>query len=105
MGLSKPKSFEVGLNLKSVSVTDTWEPNDAEREAAWELYIELITRTAVVPLPADRGLVWEALESMYSLFATTREILRRHGPDVAAPKPDGQYNFAYLAVVILNLVL
>ena len=93
------------MDLKVLSITGTWEPNDAERQAAWELYVELITRITVVPLPADHGLAREALNSMYSLFATTREILRRHGPDLAAPKPTGQYNFAYLAVAILNLVL
>jgi hypothetical protein len=39
---------------------------------------------------------------LYSLFGTTREILRRHGPQVAEPKTNGQYNFGYLAVAMLN---
>jgi hypothetical protein len=97
-----PKSVEVGLDLRFFKISGTWEPNDAERLAAWELYVELMTRVAVVPLPAGEGLLREALASLYSLFATTRDILRRHGPAVAEPKPDGQYNFGYLAVVILN---
>jgi hypothetical protein len=29
-------------------------------------------------------------------------VLRRSGPDVAEPKPSGQYNFAFLALPILN---
>ena len=82
-----PKSVEVGLDLRFVKITGTWEPNDAERLAAWELYVELITRVAVVPLPAGEGLLREALTSLYTLFAATRDILRRHGPGIAEPKP------------------
>jgi len=100
-----PKSIEVGLDLRFFKISGTWEPNDAERLAAWELYVELMTRVAVVPLGAGEGLLREALTSLYSLFASTRDILRRHGPTVAEPKPDGQYNFGYLAVVILNCVI
>jgi hypothetical protein len=97
-----PKSIDVKLNLHIVEISGTWEPNDVERKAAWELYIELVTRISVVPLRDDEGLLAEALTSLYSLFGTTREVLRRHGPDVAQPKRDGQFNFGYLAVAILN---
>jgi hypothetical protein len=103
--LRAPKSVEVGLDLKFFKISGTWEPNDAERLAAWELYVELITRVAVVPLPAGEGLLREALASLYTLFAATRDILRRHGPSIAEPKADGQYNFGYLAVVVLNVVI
>jgi hypothetical protein len=103
--LRAPKSVEVGLDLKFFSISGTWEPNDAERLAAWELYIELITRIGVVPLPAGEGLLSEALSSLYTLFATTRDILRRHGPSIAEPKRDGQYNFGYLAVAMLNAAI
>ena len=100
-----PKSVEVGLDLKLFKITGTWEPNDAERLAAWELYVELITRVAVVPLPAGEGLLREALTSLYTLFGVTRDILRRHGPGIAEPKPGGQYNFGYLSVAMLNAVI
>jgi hypothetical protein len=100
-----PKSVQVELDLKVFKVAGTWEPNEVERRAAWELYVELLTRVAVVPLPAGEGLVREALSSLYWLFATTREVLRRAGPQVAEPKPDGQYNLAFLAVAMLNFVL
>lgn len=97
-----PKSVDVKLNLKVLEISGTWEPNDAERRAAWEVYVELVTRVSVVPLRADEGLLREALTSMYSLFATTRDVLRQHGPEVAEPKRNGQYNFGYLAVAMLN---
>jgi hypothetical protein len=95
-----PKSVQVKLDLKLLAVTGTWEPNDAERAAAWELYVELITRAAVVPL--ENGLLREALSSLYSLFGNVREVLRRYGPQVAEPKRDGDYNLGYLLVVMLN---
>ena len=100
-----PKSVQVGIKLPFFEISSTWEPNDVERLAAWELYVELITRVAVVPLPDGHGLLSEALASHYSLFATTREILRRHGPAVAEPKRDEQPNFGYLAVAMLNFGL
>ncbi|MFG3048992.1 hypothetical protein ACGFZR_29215 [Streptomyces sp. NPDC048241] len=94
--------MEVRLKLPLLEIAGNWEPNDAERRAAWELYVELITRVSVVPLRADEGLLREALTSLYSLFGTTREILRRHGPEIAEPKRNGQYNFGFLAVAMLN---
>ena len=103
--MKPPKSVEVGLDLKFIKISGTWEPNNAERQAAWELYVELMTRIAVVPLQSGEGLLREALTSLYSLFATTRDVLRRHGHTVAEPKPDGQHSFGYLAVVILNCAI
>ncbi|MFJ8593103.1 hypothetical protein [Streptomyces sp. NPDC093598] len=97
-----PKNVEVRLKLPMLEIAGSWEPNDTERRAAWELYVELITRVSVVPLQEDEGLLREALTSLYSLFGTTREILRRHGPQIAEPKRNGEYNFGYLAVAMLN---
>ncbi|MFE9607878.1 hypothetical protein [Streptomyces sp. NPDC006012] len=90
------------LNLRVLEISGTWEPNDVERRAAWEVYVELVTRISVVPLREDDGLLREALSSLYSLFGSTREVLRKYGPDVAEPKKNGQYNFGYLAVAMLN---
>ncbi len=78
-----------------------WEPQQAERRAAWELYVELVTRIAVAPLQPDEGLLREALSSLYALFAITRDILRRHGPGVA-PGPRSVLTVGYLGVAVLN---
>jgi hypothetical protein len=72
-----PDSVEVGLNLGVAQLKDTWKPDDTQRRAAWELYVELVTRIAVVPLAGTEGLLREALSSLYALFAITREVLRR----------------------------
>lgn len=103
--LRRPKSVQVGLNLSFLEISGTWEPNDDERKAAWELYVELVTRISVVPLDPDEGLLREALSSLYSVFAITRDILRRYGPDVAQPRAEGQYSFGTLAIALLNVGL
>jgi hypothetical protein len=58
------------------------ESDEAMRRAAWALYVELTTRITTQTLEIDQGLLREALNSLYSLFASTREILRESGPDV-----------------------
>jgi hypothetical protein len=98
-----PSSVEVSIDLKLFSITGTWEPNDTERRAAWELYVELVTRVATVPL--EYGLLREALTSLYSLFSSARDILRRYGPEIAEPKRGGEPNLAFLVVSMLNLTV
>jgi hypothetical protein len=102
VGRGVPKKVGVKINLGFLELSGEWEPNDIERAAAWEVYVELITRVTTVPLAASEGLLREALTSLYSVFASTREVLRKYGPDIAEPKIGGQYNFAFLAVTILN---
>jgi hypothetical protein len=102
----KLASFEVSLTLPYLGgIKGTWQPDDTERLAAWEMYVELATRISTVELGPDEGLIREALTSMYSLFGTTREILRKYGPGVAKPHGDADLSFGYLAVAVLNGVL
>lgn len=67
---------------------------DVGRNAAWELYVEMLTRVVTQPLPSEGGDDRTALDSIYSLFPTTREILRRHGPKAV--------QFAKIAIPVLN---
>jgi hypothetical protein len=104
--MPKLTSVKVKLQLPYVGgIEGTWEPNEAERKAAWEMYVELITRISVAELLPDEGLLREALSSLYTIFDTTRKILREYGPDVAQAKGDDEVSFGYLAVAILNTVL
>lgn len=91
--------------LKKVSVSlpfgigsAEWEADPTERNAAWSLYIELVTRIAVQSLEVDQGTVREALNSLYSLFGSTREILREAGPDVGASHD----SVGGIAIAVLN---
>jgi hypothetical protein len=97
-----PKRIGVKINLGVFEVSGEWEPNQVERSAAWELYVELITRISAVPLDVQEGMLSEAVGSLYSIFGSTRDLLRRYGPDIAQPKREGQLNFAQLAIMILN---
>jgi hypothetical protein len=74
-----------------------WAPAEPDRDAAWELYIELLTRITTQPLPAEHGNEKTALKSVYSLFPLTREIIKRHKRDCL--------EFTKIAVVVLNQVV
>jgi len=101
-----PSQITAKLSIPFVGeISGTWEPADAERSAAWELYLELVTRVSVQELDPEEGFLREALSSFYSFFTTTREILRRYGPEVAPPLAPGHVSFGVLAVNVLNRVL
>ncbi|MGW0760079.1 hypothetical protein ACWD1Y_26980 [Streptomyces sp. NPDC002814] len=101
-----PSQITAKLTIPFVGeISGTWEPAEAERSAAWELYLELITRVSVEELDRDEGFLREALSSLYTIFNTTREILRRYGPEVAPPLAPGHVSFGFLAVTVLNRVL
>jgi hypothetical protein len=100
----KLKDVTVSLNLPIGSVKGTWNPNKPERDASWEMYIEIITRVATNQLKDSEGIVREALSSFHTLFDITRQILKKYGPDVAKPQTDN-ISFGYLAVSILNSAL
>ncbi|CAK8724662.1 RsbT co-antagonist protein RsbRD N-terminal domain-containing protein [Candidatus Electrothrix laxa] len=85
------------LKIKAPFLEMTWEPSDADKAAAWELYIELLTRISTQHLAPTHGDEETALKSIYSLFDLTREVIKRHGRDCT--------EFAKLAVVILNQVV
>lgn len=71
-----------------------FKPQDVDKTAAWELYIELLTRITTQPLDKQHGDETTALTSVYSLFGTTREIIRRNGR--------GCFEFTKIAIVVLN---
>ena len=74
-----------------------FKPSDPDRAAAWELYIELLTRVTTQSLAPEHGDEKTALDSVYAMFPLTREILRRQG--------SGSGEFAKLAIPVLNQVI
>ncbi len=89
---------EVTVNLPFGIGGATWKADPTERNAAWELYVELVTRVAVQSLHPQEGLVREAMNSLYSLFGSTREILRKAGPGVGASHD----SVGGIAIAVLN---
>ena len=86
----------IGLPFQLGSIE--FEPNEVEQNAAWSLYIELMTRVAVQPLHCQEGLLREVLDSVRSLFELTREVLREAGPEVA----NNSQSLGPIALDILN---
>lgn len=74
-----------------------WAPKAADKDAAWALYIELLTRITTQPLPTEHGDEETALDSVYSLFEITRAVIKEHGRDCI--------NFTKIAIVVLNQVV
>jgi len=98
-----PRKDSARLTKVSVSLpfgigSAEWQADSTERRAAWELYVELVTRIAVQPLAEGEGLLREALSSLHSLFSTTRETLRKYGPDVGASRD----SIGGIAIAVLN---
>ena len=86
---------KIRLGPRYANVEITFE--DADKDAAWELYIELLTRIATQPLPADSGSEKAALDSIYQLFSITRTILRTKGRNTI--------QFSKVAIPVLNQIL
>ena len=86
---------KVRLNVAGVGVEV--EFNQDDQAAAWELYVEMLTRIVTQPLPADVGDEQTALDSVYSLFATTRRILHQRGRSTI--------QFSKVAIPVLNQVV
>ena len=90
------------FHLENIRIGPKWAnaeisfKND-DRDAAWELYVEMLTRIVTQQLPSEVGDEKTALDSVYSLFPTTREILRRRGR--------GTIQFSKIAIPVLNQVV
>jgi hypothetical protein len=85
------------LKLKTGWAEATFRANNADKQAAWEMYIEMLTRIVTQPLPEEHGDEKAALNSIYQLFPLTREILKRNTFDCE--------NFALVAIVVLNQIV
>lgn len=100
----KAKLSRVTVKLPGI-VEGEWVASRGQKAAAWEMYVELVTRIAVQPLAANEGLLREALASLYTLFGETRRILRAYGPEVAKPERKKLLSFGGIAVDVLNVWL
>ena len=104
--MEKPKMDLKGLfsrfHLEKVQLGPRWIKaeisfKDDDRDAAWELYVEMLTRIVTQSLPSEAGDEKTALDSVHSLFPITREILRRRGR--------GTIQFSKVAIPVLNQVV
>jgi hypothetical protein len=85
-------SFPFGLGEIKVEITQQ------QKNAAWQLYVELATRVSSDPLEPGMGSAREALSSLHSLFGCVRGILKETGPLAA----QGNGSMASIALDVLN---
>ena len=85
----------IKLNVKFAELE--FVPTDDDQTAAWDMYVELITRITTQPLAPDAGDEATALESVYSMFGITRAILKSKGKNAV--------NFTKIAIVVLNQII
>lgn len=86
-----------GLSINAGFLNMEWAPKDPDRDAAWEMYIELLTRIATQYLQPDHGDEKTALDSIHALFGLTRETLKQRGRHCE--------EFAKIAIVVLNQIV
>ena len=93
--LSNFRLSKIRIGPKWLAMEISYQEED--QNAAWELYVEMLTRIVTQPLPAEAGDEKTALDSIYSLFPTTREILRRRGRKTI--------KFSRIAIPVLNQIV
>lgn len=86
-----------GLKVKTPILEMDWEPSDPDKNAAWDLYVELLTRITTQKLPNEHGTEKAALESVYKIFSLTRQTLKEHGRKAE--------HFTKIAIIVLNQVI
>ncbi|MCH8804849.1 MAG: hypothetical protein IH986_02020 [Planctomycetes bacterium] len=86
-----------GLEINAGFLKLEWKPSDFDKNAAWELYVELLTRVSTQNLQPEHGDEKTALDSIFALFALTRETLKNQGRHCN--------EFAKIAIVVLNQVV
>jgi len=80
------------LKLSEEYVKGEVKLENEAKDASWELYVELTTRITTQKL--EHGDEQTALTSVYSLFETTRLLLKKYGRK--------SQQFSKIAIVILN---
>ncbi len=72
-------------------------PNDNDKNAAWQMYIDLLTRITTQPIDADDGDELTALKSIHGLFGLTRTVIKEYGRH--------GLEFTKIAIVVLNQII
>lgn len=85
------------LKISAPFLEMEWNPSEPDKDAAWELYVELLTRITTQPLLDKDGDEEAALQSVYALFGLTRSIIKFHGRDCR--------EFTKIAIVVLNQII
>ena len=91
------EKYGVSLKLKTPFLTAKITFKNHDRNAAWELYVELLTRITTQQLPEEDGDEQIALDSVYAIFGLTRNVLKKYGA--------GTIQFSKIAIPVLNQIV
>lgn len=83
------------INLQFLEME--WSPQEADKNAAWELYIEMLTRVSTQYLDPKDGDEETTLQSIHKLFDLTRNIIKKHGRECI--------EFTKIAIIVLNQII
>jgi len=85
------------LKIKAPFLEMEWNPQDEDKAAAWELYIELLTRITTQKLDDNHGDEKTALTSIFSIFSITRDVMKNNGRHCI--------EFTKIAIIVLNQIV
>ena len=85
------KIEDISLSTEAAGINISY--TNWDKEAAWLMYVELLTRVTTQPLN-NEGDEITALQSIYNIFNITRDILKNYGRKAV--------NFTKIAIIILN---
>jgi hypothetical protein len=85
------------LKVKTPILELDWEPSDFDKDAAWDLYVELLTRITTQMLKEYHGREEAALNSVYQIFPLTRTTLKAYGRKAE--------NYTRIAIIVLNQII
>ena len=81
VAVSQRKMRDLDKQLRSLfePLAADWKPADKDREAAWEIHVDLRTRITTQRLHYLDGDEGAALDSLVKLFPIVRDVCRKHG--------------------------
>jgi hypothetical protein len=107
MPVFSKSSFSINLGIVSIG----GELSEEDRQCAWELYCEMVSRVAVVGKEDERGkLVFtgevysQSLDSLHAFVQEARALMRRY-PVGRIPAGDAQNHLGFFIAALLELVI
>lgn len=92
----RPKTASFAIPFMGGGITfDVTRP---DREVAWKLYVQFVTRKAAVPFDEEHDVIKEVFDSLFELFRESRSLLLELPTDVAT-REEG---VASLVIRVLN---
>jgi hypothetical protein len=85
------------LKIKAPFLEVEWKPQDEDKAAAWDLYVELLTRMTTQKLDDNHGDEKTALTSIFLIFSITRDVMKNNGRHCI--------EFTKIAIIVLNQIV